>query len=147
MSRPLHIDPFYQAIDGRFVSMMKWSDLDNFWDMLRGQADKGWYIYAVGETPPTEKNSADQVLTFIQEIDILLRKDHQEEYCGIVYTDSKSDPMLIKIFDPNNLGVSCGFSDNPPPPGWVMSLIAPQVLDNNPLLPKNRKTWWQKLWE
>jgi hypothetical protein len=64
-------------------------------------------------------------LKFIDEVDALLHHEHFEDYCGIVYTDSTKDPALIKIFDPDNFGVSCGFSNNPPLPGWVLSLIPP----------------------
>jgi len=64
-----------------------------------------------------------------------------------VYTDSKTDPSFVKIFDPNNLGVVCGFSDNPPLPGWVMSKIPPIELDASTFLPANRRRWWQNLWK
>ncbi|MDH5649679.1 MAG: hypothetical protein OEY67_08480 [Gammaproteobacteria bacterium] len=147
MSEALQLDPFYQAMGGRFTSVMSWNDLSPFWDTLRKLAGAGWYIYAVGETPPASTSTAEQIEIFIREIDILLRKDHKEDYCGIVYADNKESPTFIKIFDPNNLGVSCGFSDNPPPPGWILSLIPPRAVENNPMLPRNRRTWWQKLWD
>jgi hypothetical protein len=44
----------------------------------------------------------------------LLRAEHHESYCGIVYADDLENPRLIKIYDPNNLGSSCGSSKNPP---------------------------------
>ena len=47
---------------------------------------------------------------FVTEIDRLLRQDHAEDYCGIVYADDLQQPRFIKIYDPNNLGVSCGYS-------------------------------------
>ncbi|MCG8047412.1 MAG: hypothetical protein N0E48_17590 [Candidatus Thiodiazotropha endolucinida] len=49
------------------------------------------------------------------------------------------------IYDPNNLGVSCGYSDNPPLPGWVLSKLPPIDLPGT-MVPKNRKRWWQALW-
>jgi hypothetical protein len=55
----------------------------------------------------------------------LLRDEHRESYCGIVYADDLDKPRLIKIYDPNNLGSSCGSSKNPPGPGWIMSRCAP----------------------
>jgi hypothetical protein len=52
---------------------------------------------------------------------------------------------MVKIYDPNNLGVSCGFSKNPPPPGWVMSLAPPvEQLRAGPL-PESRRRWWHAL--
>jgi len=116
---------FITAYRGSFTSMMRWPQLDDFWQRLSEQADDNWYIYAVGEQPPENPVSKHKLIKFIQEIDALLHKDHTEDYCGIVYADNKNTPTFIKVYDPNNLGVSCGFSDNPPLPGWILSKLAP----------------------
>lgn len=139
-------ESFHTAFRGYFTSLLSWSQLDAFWEVVRQQAGAGWYVYAVGEAVPTTPTGPDQVLNFIREIDTLLRAEHDEDYCGIVYTDSKTEPRLIKIFDPHNLGVSCGSSDNPPLPGWILSRIVPQPLQDRRPLPGNRRRWWQKLW-
>jgi hypothetical protein len=75
----------------------------------------------------------------------LLRREHDEKYCGIVYADDLQSPSFIKIYDPNNLGVSCGYSDNPPLPGWVLSKIQPVDLQSTQVVPKNRQRWWRAL--
>ena len=106
------VDPFYLQFRGNFTSLLSWKQLDEFWIVVRENAAAGWYVYAIGEAAPMQPCTAQQVNTFIDKIDPLLRKDHQEDYCGIVYTDSKTQPTMIKIFDPNNLGVSCGYSDS-----------------------------------
>ena len=145
--RPAPIeDPFLTAFRGNFTGLMSWEDLDAFWEVVRSRADAGWYLYAIGEATPVA-STAEQVKKFIDEIDALLHKEHEEDYCGIVYADSKTEPSLVKIFDPNNLGVQCGFSDNPPLPGWVMSLIPPVKLEDGNHLPGGRKRWWRKLWD
>lgn len=139
-------DSFMTAFRGHFTGVLSWKDLDAFWKVVRLRDSAGWYVYAIDEMLPTAPASAEQVNLFISEIDALLRKEHQEDYCGIVYTDSKTDPTMIKIFDPNNLGVQCGFSDNPPLPGWVISLLPPVMLYDRAHLPENRKRWWRRLW-
>ncbi len=139
-------EPFYAAFRGNFTSLLSWNQLDTFWETVQRRASAGWYVYAVGEAVPAQPSSAEQVLNFIREIDALLRAEHDEDYCGIVSTDSKKEPSFFKIFEPNNLGVSCGYSDNPPLPGWIMSRIAPQSLQDRRPLPGNRKRWWQRLW-
>lgn len=136
---------FLNAYRGSFTSMMRWPHLDDFWKLLSNQADDNWYIYAVGETPPEAPVSKEQLLSFVKEIDILLHKDHTEDYCGIVYANDKKSPNFIKIYDPNNLGVSCGFSDNPPMPGWILSKIQPIELESALNPPNNRRRWWKKL--
>ena len=86
-----------------------------------------------------------QLDTFLNEVTDLLKEEHQEDYCGIVYADNKKDPSFIKIYDPNNLGVVCGFSNNPPLPGWVLSEIKPTDLNAALPQPGNRKRWWQRI--
>lgn len=137
--------PFLKAYRGSFTSMMRWPHLDDFWARLDQQADDNWYIYAVGEQPPEAPATKDKLSSFIKEIDILLHNDHNEDYCGIVYADNKTTPTFVKIYDPNNLGVSCGFSDNPPLPGWIISKLQPIELESALNPPNNRRRWWQRL--
>ena len=136
---------YLDSYRGSFTSLMRWPQLDAFWNTLRSQADDGWYIYAVGEAPPQTPASRQQLLTFIDEIDALLHREHDEDYCGIVYADSHDKPGYIKIFDPNNLGVSCGYSEKPPLPGWILSRIAPVELEQALYPPNNRRRWWKRL--
>jgi hypothetical protein len=138
-------EAYLSAFRGNFTSAMRWPDLDDFWKTLRACADDQWYIYAVGEVPPEETVSRQDLLNFIERIDVLLHKEHDEDYCGIVYIDNKQAPEFIKIFDPNNLGVSCGFSENPPLPGWIVSRLPPVELEAALNPPKNRQRWWQQL--
>jgi len=140
-------DPFLSTFRGSFTGVLSWDDLDAFWVVVRNKAAAGWYVYAIGEPAPEQQSTAEQVNSFLNEVDALLRKEHQEDYCGIVYADSKTEPSMIKIFDPNNLGVQCGFSDNPPLPGWVMSRLPPVPLESGDRRPEGRKRWWRRLWD
>jgi hypothetical protein len=138
-------DPFRLAFRGRFENVLRWQQLDALWEVLRHDAAGGWHIYAVGEEPPVVPPSADQVRQFLKEIASLLRKEHDEDYCGIVFTDSMETPAFVKIFDPHNLGVSCGYSDNPPLPGWILSKLTPVDLKVTTPLAGNRRRWWRRL--
>ncbi len=139
-------DPdFRTAFKGTFLGMLRWHQLDQLWERLREQADGEWYLYAIGSAPPDEPVDREAMHRFIEEIDILLRKEHDEDYCGIVYVDDPAMPRFVKIFDPNNLGVSCGYSDNPPLPGWILSRLKPVDLQAPMPLPANRRRWWQRL--
>jgi hypothetical protein len=136
---------YLQAFKGKFTSTLRWHDLDNLWQALRALNHGQWYIYVVGEAPPVAPASTDELEKYISEIDKLLRHEHQEDYCGIVYADSLQQPGMVKIFDPNNLGVSCGFSEHPPLPGWVLSVTPPVDLPMAYPPPANRRHWWQSL--
>lgn len=142
-----HTDPFVEGFRGSFISMMRWPQLDTLWKNLRENADAGWYAYAIGESPPDTSLTAEQMNTFLTEIDTLLRKEHEEDYCGIVYADKPETPSFVKIYDPNNLGVTCGFSNNPPLPGWTLSLNPPCDLEHALPPPGNRKRWWKRLFQ
>lgn len=136
---------FLEAFRGSFTSALRWHQLDDLWERLRLGSDQGWYLYAVGESPPVHQASREQLLRFIEEIDALLRREHDEDYCGIVYADDLLQPAFIKIYDPNNLGVVCGYSDNPPLPGWVLSRVQPCDLPAAVQPPGSRRRWWGRL--
>jgi len=138
-------EPYLQAFLGSFTSALRWHHLDALWERVRERAGDAWYIYAVGEVPPVEPSDAARVNAFVTRVDKLLRDEHKEDYCGIVYADDLQMPSFIKIYDPNNLGVSCGYSDDPPLPGWVMSRIPPVDLAAPRVISKNRRRWWQRL--
>ena len=138
-------DEFLHKFKGRFSGVLKWEQLDRLWSLVRKNHNAAWYLYHVGDQPPTSPASSHEVNLFIDKIDQLLRSEHQESYCGIIYADDLNNPTFVKIFDPNNLGVSCGFSDNPPLPGWIMTQIPPVDLPTALPPPQNRKRWWRKL--
>jgi hypothetical protein len=136
---------FLSAFRGNFAGLLRWSELDAFWTVLKQQAGAGWYIYTIGEAPPPTPLSANELIHFIDELDVLLHSEHKEDYCGIVYVDSKTSPTFIKVYDPNNLGVVCGYSDNPPLPGWIISQLRPVDL-NAALSPtQSRRRWWNRI--
>ena len=137
--------PYLSAFRGDFHGVLRWPQLDTLWRRLSAEPQQQWYIYAVGESPPETPATHTQLRDFIAEIDALLRREHAEDYCGVVYADHFDKPRLIKIFDPNNLGVACGFSDNPPLPAWVLSIETPIDLPLATAPPKNRRRWWQKI--
>jgi hypothetical protein len=134
---------FQSLYSGRLWSVLSWEQLDAFWQRIDPGA--GWYVYAIGEPVPTAPAAAEAVSGFITSINALLHKEHHHDYCGIVYADQLDAPSFVKIFDPNNLGVSCGFSDNPPLPGWILCRVAPEDLKPETPLPEGRKRWWRAL--
>lgn len=136
-------DAFDALYGGPLAGVVTWEQLSALW--ARIDPDAGWYLYALGEAPPAQPANGDAVRRFIDEIDALLRREHREAYCGIVYADDLADPRLIKIYDPNHLGVSCGSSKNPPLPGWIMSRAAPRRIQPHGATPAGRRRWWQAL--
>lgn len=140
---------FYAKYKGVFYGVLRWPQLDDLWLKVK-ESEKDWYIYAVGEQPPEKEVGKASLANFIVEIDRLLRREHDEDYCGIVYTDHIQEPTYIKIFDPNNVGTSCGTAKTSPLPGWILSTTQPidlpaALLQASLTQPNNRKRWWKKV--
>lgn len=136
---------FERLCEGRLWAVMSWEQLTAFWRRIDQTA--GWYLYAVGEPPPQTPASGEDVADFLRRIDELLRREHHENYCGIVYADDLEQPSFVKIYDPNHLGSSCGSGKHPLLPGWIMSRVPPLDLKPARLAPEGRRRWWQAFME
>ena len=147
MNAMIETSPYALANRGSFKGIRHWHELDDFWQHLKTWNDGNWFIYDTNQAPPTDPVSASDLSSFIETTNRVLHEQHQEDYCGIVYADNKTTPTFIKIYDPNNLGVSCGFSDNPPLPGWILSRVQPVELESALNPPNNRRRWWQKIFD
>lgn len=136
-------DAFDRYYTGMLYSVMSWDQLTAFWQKI--DADAGWYLYAVGQDVPQAPSPAAKVQQFARELDELLRREHHEDYCAIVYADDLNHPNFIKIYDPNHLGSSCGSSAGKSSvlPGWLMSLTPPRELAITGVVTGQRKRWWQ----
>ncbi len=138
--------PFMEKFHGKLIGILRWHQLDELWQTILSDSTDDWYIYPIGEAPPQNLCSSDKLSHFIEALDKLLKHDHDYNYCGIVYTDSKTLPTFIKIYDPNNLGQVCGSSKLPPPlPAWILSKAVPIDLQAEIAPANNRKRWWQQV--
>lgn len=136
---------FLHVFRGSFQGVLRWPQLDQLWQTVLSSQHNEWYLYAVGELPPVQPANLAQVRHFIQEVDTLLRCEHAEDYCGIVYVDNFQQPSLIKIFDPHNLGTMCGNKGVQPLPAWIISKLKPIDLPHTVPVPQSRRRWWQQL--
>jgi len=135
---------FASRMKGSFRGILPWRDLDALWERVRAEPD-GWYASLIGETPAATPMSAAELDKFVSEIDALLHREHEYDYCGIVYADDPAAPSFIKIYDPHNTGSSCGSGDVPIPPRWILSRIQPTLIADNAPMPTSRRRWWQNL--
>lgn len=135
---------FTHRMQGQFHGMLHWHQLDDLWARVRAEPE-GWYASLVGQPPPEAPLEAEALGNFVAEVDALLRREHEYDYCGIVYADDPARPGLIKIYDPHNLGSSCGCSGVKIPPRWVLSRILPDPIADDAPLPGARRRWWQAL--
>ncbi|MBT3195607.1 MAG: hypothetical protein HOE35_06915 [Candidatus Ruthia sp.] len=116
---------YFDKFQGRFIGIMQWDDCHALLQKLINQPND-WYLYDTLSTAPTETIDTDGFINQIKEIKEILTSEHQERYCGIVYTDDLDNPGFVKIFHPKNLGKSCGSSEHPPIPQWLLSKTKPE---------------------
>lgn len=121
---------FSEKYTGSFKSLLQWSDFDDYWESLKEIEKNGWYVSVPSLTPDLTPKSDEDINRFLDEIAVLIHKYHQERVCGIVYVDDLDNPNMIKIYDPNNLGYSCGSSPIKPFAGWVISTMLPEAMEN-----------------
>lgn len=123
---------YLERFDGRLVAIRKWEDLDILWAGVHGTAGEGWFVYTIGEQPPTEAEGSQTLHKFLLDVDQTLRHEHKHDYCGIVYADDPVKPHFIKIYDPQNLGMVCGTGETRTLPGWTLSRVQPVELVEDP---------------
>lgn len=133
---------FMKHYRGKFIGLLSWNDFDGFMSMLGKETPSDWYIYHLDETPPENVTTTEDWQPFLSRTAAYIRDKHKEDYCGVVYVDDKQNPSMVKIFDPGNLGVSCGFSDQPPLPAWVLSRLPP--VDLVEATRSEVTPWWQR---
>jgi len=134
---------FIKHYTGRMSGVLRWPQLDEIWHKL--DAADGWYLYEIGTTPPAYPVDAGQLATSIQEIDAFLRKQHDADYCGVVYTDSFDKPSLLKLFHPRKMGASCGSSGATVLPKWTLSQQPPVDLLEWSLKRDDKPVWWKHM--
>lgn len=135
---------FLSRMDGSFRGILQWADLDALWARVRANPE-GWYVSLIGVEPAQQAMTPAALDTFIAEVDSLLRREHEYNYCGIVYADDPEHPSFIQIFDPHNLGSSCGSSGVRILPRWVLCRVPPALIVDEAPLPNSRRRWWQKI--
>jgi len=137
-------ETFAARMNGQFWGILQWSQLDALWARIKAEP-AGWYASLAGEAPPETPLSAEALARLVDEVDALLRREHEYDYCGIVYADDPARPEIVKIFDPNNLGSSCGSCGYKIPPRWVLSRVKPERIEDDAPLPGARRRWWQRI--
>lgn len=135
---------FAHQLNGNFLGMLQWQQLDDLWRRVRAEPH-GWYASQVGEAVPEAPMDADALNRFVDEVDALLRREHKQDFCGIVFADQREHPAFIKIFDPHNLGSFCSCSSAPIPPRWMLSRTKPERIEDDAPLHSSRRHWWHRL--
>jgi hypothetical protein len=115
---------YFKKFKSRFIGILQWDEWDALLQTL-GENPDNWYWYDTLKNPPTTVLNRDEFSEKITQIKSIISELHQEKYCGIAYADDLKNPTFVKIFHPKNLGKSCGSSEFPPLPQWLISKEKP----------------------
>ncbi len=135
---------FTEILNNPLHGIMRWDAWDELCDHIKFGGDP-WFVCFIGHATPEFPIKDAQLAIALDEIRALLKREHEEDYLGIVFVDNLTSPALVKIYDPCNLGSSCGSSGRYIPPGWILSRLPPISIDSDIPLPNNRLRWWHNL--
>lgn len=135
---------FSRQMSGYLVGILHWPQLDALWRCVRADP-QGWYASQVGQAPPASPLDAAALNRFVDAVDALLRREHDHDFCGIVYADHLEQPALIKIYDPSQMGSFCSCASAPTPARWVLSRCRPDPIPDDPPKPATPPRGWRRL--
>ena len=136
---------FRAMFKGKFYGVLRWHQLDHIWNMVKNDAEAGWYCYDTSKTPPHSLTQGEEIIVLLDRLDKNLRESHTEDYCGVVYVDDLDHPSFIKVFNPKGLGTSCSIATSGPLPAWVICKKSPQDISDDET-PAVKTTKFKKRW-
>ncbi len=136
MLPPLPDTDFWQAYQRDFQGLLHWPDVEAFWQLLAA-TPQGWYLFDPTSTAPDTPIDTKQFPAILTEIKTLIHSGRKTSHCFALFTDDRLSPNFVKIFDPANLGATCGSSGTRTLPHWTLSRTQPDTLPQEPVTPVN----------
>ncbi len=121
-------NPSIRPVAGTLAGIIDWHILSQIFSTIEHSDDLKWQLH-VNDTPlPGENRSNDvdtggDLASSLQSLNAYLRQAHPRTYCGLAFTDSFTEPTLIRIFDPKFLTSMCNIYGNIPAPSWTLSTM------------------------
>ena len=105
--------------------MLSWDDYDRLMDVVKA-SPAGWYIYDTRSPVPTAPEPEAALPERVAAITVFLRERQRASYCGFVYADDRTTPVIIKVYDPRTAS-ACGTS-GASIPAFTLSRMPPEAL-------------------
>jgi TusA-related sulfurtransferase len=108
--------------------VIDWHVLDQIWHFIQHSEYSKWHVFE-NDTPlpaenrPNVVDTRGELASSLKALKDYLRQSHPQRYCGLVFTDSFTEPTLIRIFDPKLVTSMCNIYGNTPAPSWVISIM------------------------
>jgi TusA-related sulfurtransferase len=136
-----------ESMPGTLSGVIDWHVLDQIWHFIQHSAHSKWHVFEndtplPGESRPNVVDTRGELASSLNALKDYLRQSHPQRYCGLVFTDSFTEPTLIRIFDPKLVTSMCNIYGNTPAPSWVIATMdAAQLAASNKassILPHHR---------
>lgn len=124
-ANPLPDTPFWRLYQGRASGLLHWPEVDAFWATL-SQTPSGWYVYDLETPPPENPHSPADFSTALKAAQSLVNARRDRSHSGAIYIDNRETPAFIKVFDPSNMGTSCGGAHDMIFPRYIFSKAKPE---------------------
>ena len=131
-----------ELMPGTIAGVIDWHVLDRIWHVIQHAGNSSWHVFEndtplPGDNRPNVVDTRGELASSLNALNDYLRQSHPHNYCGLVFTDSLTEPTLIRIFDPKLLTSMCNIYGNSPAPSWVISTIdAAHLASSNKVSPK-----------
>ncbi len=132
---------FWRAYQGRAEGLLNWADIDALWPLL-ARDPEGWYVYDLETRPPETPLDTEDFMAFLAQAGALVNSRRDRSHSGAVYIDNRATPAFVKIFDPANMGTSCGGDHDMIFPRYILSRIRP---DARPAPPPEKTSFLGRL--
>jgi TusA-related sulfurtransferase len=116
---------FAEQANGNLTGLLSWDEFDEVCERIKHDTRTDWFVYNLDEQPPLHTTTDDERLQFITSLNTKIHTQYAREHCGIAFTDSVSEPGILKIFNPKLLKSICNVYGNSPVHGWVISREQP----------------------
>jgi TusA-related sulfurtransferase len=136
-----------ESMPGTLSGVIDWHVLDQIWHVIQHSEYSKLHVFEndtplPGENRPNVVDTRGELASSLNALKDYLRQSHPQRYCGLVFTDSFTEPTLIRIFDPKLVTSMCNIYGNTPAPSWVISTMdAAQLAASNKassILPHHR---------
>lgn len=133
-----------KLMPGTLAGIIDWHVLDRIFSDIQHTGDLKWRFYnndtpLPGDKRPKDVDTSGDLTSSLKALNAYLRQSHPRNYCGLVFTDSFTEPTLVRVFDPKFLTSMCNIYGNTPAPSWVISTMdAAQLAASEKSLPKFR---------
>lgn len=123
-ANPLPDTAFWRLYQGRSKGVLNWPEVDTLWQQLAGSPE-GWFAYDLELAPPEAPSTPEAFLAVLKDAETLVNARRDRSHSGAIYIDSAENPAFVKIFDPVNMGTSCGGDHEIILPHYILSKAKP----------------------